>query len=257
MNKAKAMFAAGVIVVVAAASGALWYLNENGKLGNDADEIENASAYVQEEDDYQPDKEDKDYDDNDNQQNDGSDNEEKTTSASGVETPDYDVNKKDDVDEMLSACAKFYFAEDKGVFDKSNYSDYDLMRFAFMFVKTNSRDVVAEMNRDDSVGCYMGVPYGSVNSVIEELFGITIERESIYTENDYEFFMYEDGYFYTPAADGVGFTNTCEIDSFDINGDMWTVQFTIYDGSTKYATGEARVRDTETGMKVEYYRVYL
>lgn len=254
MNKAKAVFAAGVIVVVAAASGALWYLNENGKLGNDADEIENTSAYVQEEDDYQPDDR---YDDYDDEQGEDSADDETTTSASDKETPDYDVNKKDDVDEMLSSCAKFYFAQDKGVFDKNNYDEYDLMRFAFMYVKTNSRDVVVEMNRNDSVGCYMGVPYGSVNIVVEELFGITMERESIYTENDYEFFLYEDGYFYTPAADGVGFTNTCVIDSFDINGDMWTVQFTIYDGNAKYATGEAKVRDTETGMKVEYYRVYL
>ena len=33
MNKAKALIALGVIVVVAAASGALWWMNENGRMG--------------------------------------------------------------------------------------------------------------------------------------------------------------------------------------------------------------------------------
>ena len=38
MNKAKALFALGIIVVVAATTGALLMLNENGKLGNSQSE---------------------------------------------------------------------------------------------------------------------------------------------------------------------------------------------------------------------------
>ena len=253
MNKAKAMFAAGVIVVVAAASGALWYLNENGNLGNGADEVENTSAYVQEEDDYQPDNRYDDYDDE--QDEDSADDE--TTTLPSDETPDADETTVGDVNDFLSVFSKLYFAEQSGAFDKNNYREYEVLQFAYLHIKTNDRDLVVNGTMNDSIGSYMGVAIEDVNAVTEKYFGITMEAKNVYTENDYDFFIYKDGYFYTPAADGVGFTNTCVVDSFDIYGAVWTVQFTIYDGSAKYATGEARVRETETGMKVEYYRVYL
>lgn len=236
MNKAKALFAAGIIVVVAAASGALWYLNENGRIGTETTTAAQTTIA--------------DY----NYEN----KTEKNTTAetTTVKAEPASAYTKDEINNFLSVFSNVYFAEQSG-FNSKNYSDYDLLLFAFLHIKNTDKSAVVTEIRDDDIIYYSGVSIEKVNTVLDEYFGLVVDAQSVYTEQDHLFFLYENGMFYTPAGDGLSYNNRCEATSVAYSGDNIIVQFTIYAGNEKYATGEARIKASESGLKLDLYKVYF
>lgn len=272
MNKAKALFATGIIVIVAGVSAVCLYLNNSGKLsfGKDGDAVDN-SEIVQ----------DEDY--GDNAENNGShsengdnDSADGYTEADGnnIKTEDEAPEDGDKVDitavnEFLSTFSRLYFCEN------SEYSEddpdmYELLKFAYLYAETseNGECTQTEFFNDD-IGFYNGIKAEDAKRIIEKFFGISIEYESVYTEQDYQFFMYRDGYFYTPAADGVGYVDLSVTDSAVKSGDTISVVFTVYsdgvtcdmtsgqakENGTVHASGKAEIRITSDGYKLIDYSV--
>lgn len=247
MKKTKALFAAMIIVVVAAASAGLWYLNENGKLtGEDESQVQTT---VDSQDNYG-----NGADNHDKDNNETANDTETTTNGKSEETTVADVDNAD-VEEFLSTFSKVYFAETGGTFNINSYSDYDLIMFAYLHIKNTDRSLLGQETKNDSIGAYTTIAYDDINSAVQKYFGVSVAKNSVFTENDYDFFRYEDGYFYTPAADGVGYTNTCKADYVSVSGDEITVEFTVYSDAEKYASGEAKIRMTDDGMKLLYYSI--
>ena len=231
MNKAKALIALGVIVVVAAASGALWWMNENGRMGTQ--EAETTTLAQTEATTQQSTTEPM--------------AEETTTEAPSV--------SKDEISNFLTTFSNVYFAEGSGSFDSKNAKPYDLLLFAFLHTRNTDKAAIRYKNEEDSIGGYMGISIEKANEVLDSYLGLVVDAESIYTENDYEFFRYEDGCFWTPAADGMGYSNYCIADSVAASGKTIVVQFTVYSSGEKYASGEARIRTTDEGMKLDLYKI--
>lgn len=231
MNKAKALFALGVIAVVAAASGALWWMNESGRMGTDEPEVTTsctAEATTQQSTTQAP-------------------AEETTTAAPAV--------SEDEINNFLTTFSNVYFAEGSGSFDSKNAKPYELLLFAFLHTKNTDRAAIMSKKEDDAIGSYMGISIEKANEVLDSYLGLVVDAESVYTENDYEFFRYEDGCFWTPAADGVGYSNYCIADSVVTSGDSIIVQFTVFSGTEKYASGEARIKTADDGFRLDLYKI--
>lgn len=245
MKKAKALFAAGIIVIVAGMSAALWYLNDSGKLHNE----NTTENYVDE------------YENNDNENNednispDDKNEQEQTEVQSTTADAEKDVDESE-INEFLSAFANVYFAEQGSGFDIKKCSDYDLIHFAYLHIRNTDRDSVKLEQRDDNIMYYYAVPYDSVKNVVEKYFGVQISKESAYTENDYAFFSYSNGYFYTPAADGLAYENTAVADSVEYGNEHVVVRFSVYSGDEKYAEGEAKIQIKNNNMNLVSYRIY-
>lgn len=245
MNKAKAIFSGAMILAVAGASATCWYLNDKGVIGVDA-ETPTTQAYV-------------DYDDNDDYNNQNNynndDNEdavkEETTTAEKTEKIDI---SEDAVNDFLSVFSKVYFSE-KEKYTPDSRNTYELIRFAYSHLKRTDDEAVEIRQLDDSIGYYSCVSFDDVNDVLEKYLGVTVPAESVFTENDYAFFKYSDGYFMTPAADGLPFINTCVADSIDIDDDIIKVRFGIYSDEDRYASGEAEIKITDDGMNLLYYSI--
>ncbi len=244
MKKTKALFAVGIIVVVAGISAVLWYLNDSGKLYND-----NATeSYV-----------DEDYNNavgnvDDNAHSDAKYEEDHTE----IQSTTVDAEKEFDeteINEFLSAFANVYFAEQGSGFDIKKCSNYELLQFAYLHIRNTDRESVILEQRDDNILYYYGVPSDSVVSVVKKYFGVDIQKESVYTENDYAFFSYSDGYFYTPAADGLAYQNTAVADSVEYRNDYAIVCFSIFSGEEKYAEGEAKIQICNNDMNLVNYRI--
>ena len=243
MNKAKAIFAAGMIIVVAGSSAALWYLNDKGIIGNES----TTTAYVEENENYD------DAEKNDAQpENDKNDsqNQPQTEPDEKTQVPESEIN------EFLSTFSKVYFTEQGASFDINNCSDYDLILFAFSHIRSTDKSLITLEQRDDSIMYYNGISAEKVNEVLNEYFGISVAQESVYTENSYAFFSYSDGYFYTPAADGLAYKNNTVVNSVECENDQMTVKFTVYSGDAFYADGEAKIQLENDEMKLVYYTVY-
>ena len=246
MKKAKAFFAVGMIVVVAGLSAAMWYLNDSGILHNGntsesyVDENNNNNDGGNVEDDVFP--EDK------NEQ-------EQTEIQQTTDAAEKDVDESE-INEFLSAFANVYFAEQGSGFDIQKCSDYELIQFAYLHIRNTDRDSVRLEQRDDSIVYYYGVPSDSVKNVVEKYFGVQISEESVYTENDYAFFSYSNGYFYTPAADGLAYENTAVADTVEYRNDYVIVRFSVYSGDEKYAEGEAKIQLSNNNMNLVSYRIY-
>lgn len=247
MKKTKALFAAMIIVVVAAASAGLWYLNENGKLGTEKESQPETTVNQQENDENAEDKIPA--------VNDGNNAEKETTTERQSEEETTAQVNDYEVDDFLSTFSKVYFAESTGEFSIDSCSDYELIMFAYLHIKNTDKSLLGQEERDDDIVYYTTVAYDDINSVIEKYIGVSVDKESVFTENDYEFFRYEDGYFYTPSADGLAYKNICEANYVSASGDIITVEFTVYSGGAKYAAGEAKIRIAEDGMKLQYYSV--
>jgi len=245
MKKAKALFAAGVIVIVAGLSAAMWYLNDSGVLHND----NTTEAYVDE----------NQNDDNgkieDNNSSEDENAEEETEVQQTTADTEKDVSEAE-INEFLSAFANVYFAEQGSGFDIRKCSDYDLIQFAYLYIRNTDRESVILEQRDDSIVYYYGVPYDSVENVVEKYFGVQIPEESVYTENDYAFFSYSNGYFYTPAADGLAYENTAVADSVEYRNDYAIVHFSVYSGDEEYAEGEAKIQLSNNNMNLISYHIY-
>lgn len=245
MKKAKALFAAGVIVIVAGLSAAMWYLNDSGVLHND----NTTEAYVDE----------NQNDDNgkieDNNSSEDENAEEETEVQQTTADTEKDVSEAE-INEFLSAFANVYFAEQGSGFDIRKCSDYDLIQFAYLHIRNTDRESVILEQRDDSIVYYYGVPSDSVENVVEKYFGVQIPEESVYTENDYAFFSYSNGYFYTPAADGLAYENTAVADSVEYSNDYAIVHFSVYSGDEEYAEGEAKIQLSNNNMNLISYHIY-
>ena len=244
MKKAKALFAVGVIVVVAGLSAAMLYLNNMGFLNNG----DTAETYV---DDNNNDS----VNTNDDIAPDGNDETQQAEIQQTTDVAEENIGEAE-INEFLSAFANVYFAEQGNGFDIKKCSDYELIQFAYLHIRNTDKDSVIPEQVDDSIVYYYTVPYEKVRSVVEKYFGVQISEESVYTENDYAFFRYSDGYFYTPAADGLAYKNKAVADSVEYRSDNAVVRFTVYSGDEKYAEGEAEIRISDNNMNLVSYRVY-
>ena len=242
MNKAKAIFAAGMIIVVAGASAAMWYLNDKGIIGN-----ENTTVYVEENE-----SQDEDVRENDVQKD---DNEKESTPQTHVNTEDKSEFPEEEINEFLSTFAKVYFAEHLTAFDIDKCSDYDLILFAFTHIRCTEKSQITLVQRDDSIKYYNGISADKVNEVLNKYFGVSVAEDSVYTENSYAFFSYSDGYFYTPAADGLPYKNNAVVDSVEYSDDMIIAEFTVYSDGEFYADAEAKLRIENGELKMIYYSV--
>lgn len=246
MNKAKAVFSGVMILAVAGASATCWYLNDKGIIGGES-ETPTTQAYVE-------------YDDNDDYNNQNNnyyyndDNEAvKEETTSGGKTENIDISE-DAVNDFLSVFSKVYFSE-KEKYTSDSRNTYEMIRFAYSHLKRTDDEAVEIRQLDDSIRYYSCVSFDDVNEVLEKYLGVTVSAESVFTENDYAFFKYSDGYFMAPAADGLPFINTCVADSIDVDNDIIKVRFGIYSDDDKYATGEAEIKITDDGMNLVYYYV--
>lgn len=253
MNKAKAIFAAGVIVVVSGASAGMWYLNEKGYFGE-----EQTSAIYE---DYE--ENDGQYDNDDIPENDAVYNENEDDGSEDKVTEDAQENvasdeksdyTEEDYGEFLSVFTKAYFYENGREYRADSYSDYELIRFAWAHINRTDNEALILEEKDDSIRYYYKVSREKVNAVLEKYLGTTVPAESVYTENDNAFFKFEDSYFYAPAADGLPYINTAEVETVSYEDGVATVTFTVYSADEKYARGEARIL-TDDGMKLEYYKI--
>lgn len=241
MNKAKAIFAAGIIIIVAGASTVLWFLNDSGIIGNDS-----TTAYTEE-------AENQDNDnavENDNQKEDDESEQQTQLSNKKTEIAESEIN------EFLTTFSKVYFYEKGTAFDISKYSDYDLILFAFSHIRCTEKSLITLVQRDDSIMYYNGISAEKVNEVLMKYFDTSVSEESVYTENSYAFFSYSDGYFYTPAADGLSYKNKAVADLVEYDDDQMTVKFTVYSDEEIYADGEAKIQIKNGEMKLVYYSVY-
>ena len=239
MNKAKAIFAAGIMVIVAGSSAALWYLNDKGLIGNEI-----TTAYVEE---------NEDHNDDIQENNAQTENDEKETQSQTQVNPDENAKvSEDEINEFLS---KVYFAEHLTAFDIDKCSDYDLILFAFTHVRCTEKSMITFVQRDDSIKYYNGIPADKVNEVLDKYFGVSVAQESVYAENNYAFFSYSDGYFYTPAADGLPYKNNAVVNSVEYSDDIIIAKFTIYSDGEFYADAEAKLRMENDELKMVYYSV--
>lgn len=246
MNKAKGIFAAGIIVIVAAASVALWHLNDRGIIGND-----NTTIYVDE---------DEDIGNNNDQNNEDKQNDVNEEQEQKTENTEMNADNKTDVSEseindFLTTFSKVYFAEQGKAFDINKYSDYDLIRFAFSHIRCTDKSLITLEQRDDSIVYYNGISVEKVNEVLNKYFDVSVPAQSVYTENSYAFFSYSDGYFYTPATDGLSYINTAAVVSVDTEDDYIIAQFVVYSGEDYYANGEAKIQLKNGEMKLVFYDV--
>ena len=277
MRKAKAFFAAVVIIIVAGASAAVWYMNEKGYIGKNSNQIsseafENSIDYSADTDIKSDDAERTDKvpanktDENITAK--PNENYTKNTQKDNRDTPN--INESD-INEFLSVFSRVYFAENKD-YSCDKYSDYEVIRFAYSHIFRTERSSVITRQTDDNIGSYFGVPYDKVNEVLEEYLGITADREGVYTEKPYEFFNYDNGYFYTPAAEGLGFQNLAIADSIrkkDESDNLYEISFTVYSSSVncdmsseeakekgeKYAAGKAEIEITDGNYILKSYAI--
>lgn len=247
MKKAKALFASGIIVIVVGMSAAMWYLNDSGKLHNN----DVTEKYVDEYADT-----DEVIDDADDSAEKSDEKEEIQSKAPGTTAVSAENIGEAEINEFLSDFANVYFAEQGSGFDIKKCSEYELIQFAYLHIRNTDKDSVILEQRDDSIGYYHGVPYDSVEKIVQKYFGVQISEEGAYTEKDYAFFSYSDGYFYTPAADGLGYGNTAVADSVEYKGDNAVVRFSVYSENGKYAEGEATIRISDNKMNLVSYCIY-
>ncbi len=243
MNKAKAVFSGVMILAVAGASATFWYLNDKGIIGEP--ETPTTQAYVE-------------YDDNENNNqnnyyNDDNEEDVKEETTTAGKTENIDIST-DAVNDFLSVFSKVYFSE-KEKYTPDSRNTYEMIRFAYSHLKRTDEDAVEIRQIDDSIGYYSCVSADKVNEVLRKYLGVTVSAESVFTENDYAFFKYSDGYFMTPAADGLPFINIVVADSIDVVNDVIKVRFGVYSADDKYATGEAEIKITDDGMNLVYYSV--
>lgn len=245
MNKAKALFSGAMVFVIAGASGAMWYLNENGVIGKD--NVTQPDAYIEYEDAYDS-----------NEENDfGYDNNrEEVKETTTVAAEDEKQLTDEEINDFLSVFTMVYFSE-KDSYTPQGRSTYELIRFAYSHIKRTDSSLIETRQEDDSIGYYNRVSAKEINKVLNEYLNVSVSAESVYTENDFAFFRYEDGYFLTPAADGLPFVNRAVCDSAEYNDGTVSVEFSVYSGDDVYARGEAEISMTEGRPVLIFYDVTL
>lgn len=240
MNKAKAIFSGAMVLVIAGASGACWYLNEKGLIGKDS--VTQPDSYIEAEDEYNDGVQYDSYDDNKDEKN-------ETTTVNAD-----DKISEEEINDFLSVFTKVYFSE-KDEYTPGSRSTYELIRFAYSHIKRTDSSLVETRREDDSIGYYNCVSAEEINDVLSEYLDVTVPPESVYTENDYAFFRYSDGYFMTPAADGLPFVNAAVCDRIEQSEDIIRVAFTVNSGEDAYAVGNAEIKMTDKGLILVYYNL--
>lgn len=258
MNKAKAIFAAGIIVVVASASVAMWHLNERGLIGNNG-----TTTYVDEHENENVEKDNAQKNENQQKNDDTQKNEYRQDNDNTETEPETDKNvdnitdvQESEINDFLTVFSKVYFAEHGKAFDIKKCSDYDFILFAFSHIRRTDKSLITIEQRDDSIMYYNGVPFEKVNEVLEKYFDVSVGAESVYTENSYAFFSYSDGYFYTPATDGLSYKNTAVVNSVENEDDYIIAKFSVFSGEKHYADAEAKIQMKNGEMKLTYYAIY-
>lgn len=288
MNKAKALFTAGMIVVVAGTSAVCWQLNEKGMFGSGDDSTDTQDSYVVEDENNNYEDDHIYYNEKNNNADNGNgeeaDNTGKTAESTTVKDENDDVIENNDgekqnelpydidttdINEFLSTFSKLYFSEN-GRYSAVAPDSYELLKFAYLYaVVYNGGSGTVTEYFDDDIGAYNGISFSQASSIINEFFGVTIAEKSVYTEKTYSFFMYKDGYFYTPAADGVGYDNLTVVDAVEQQDDTLTVKFTVYSqgvscdmssaeakrNGQKYAEGNATIVVDGNDYRLESYFV--
>ncbi len=242
MNKAKAIFSGAMVLVIAGASAACWYLNEQGIIGKDS--VTQPDAYVEQEDNNYGGGEKQEKPDNDK-----SEEKETTTAADNG----HEISA-DEINNFLSVFTKVYFSE-KNEYTPASRSTYELIRFAYSHIKRTDPSLIETRREDDAIGYYNCVPAEELNNILSEYLDVTVPAESVYTENEYGFFKYADGYFLTPAADGLPFVNVAVCDSIEKSGDTYTVTFAVMGDYDVYARGEAELKETDGRLVLVYYNL--
>lgn len=245
MNKAKAVFSGAMILVIAGASGVCWYLNDKGIIGKES--VSQPEAYVE----Y----EDNNYNENANYYGNSSNNSgEKAETTTTAENKPIDTVSENDINEFLTVFAKVYFSENTA-YNPESRSTYELIRFAYSHIKRTEPSLIKTIQSADEISYYSGVPADEVNAVLEKYLGVTVPHESVYTENDYSFFKYSDELFLAPAADGLPFVNTAVCDKITETENTVNAQFSVFSNGEVYATGEAKIEKTDTGLILVYYNI--
>lgn len=257
MNKAKAVFAAVIVTLVAGSSAVLWQLNDKGVLGTPDDENVNTTVSTTVADK--------------NNNSDKDDTEDKTTGTTEASAENNDASSLSttEINEFLTVFSRAYFSEDKA-YSASKADTYELIRFAYTDIKINNASLVTVESADDEIGYYHKVSASEVNKTLKKYFGKTVKEESVFTEKTYSFFRYADGYFYTPVADGIGYANVSIADSVTEDKNMIYVDFSIYSSGVttdmtsqqarrasedRYATGKAEIAVNNGEWILRYYEI--
>lgn len=270
MKKAKAFFTLGIITIVAGASAVCLYLDNKGMLSFSEDmSVVETTAAVQDDyygNEYENNEEAPEPDVNNDEQKD-----ENSGNIQNEEAADEKPEKLDaaSVNEFLSIFSGLYFSE-RYDYSQDNFNSYELLKFAYLYaVRHGDSDGIVTGYPDDEKGMHNGIEASEAERIISDFFGVEISRESAFTENSYQYFMYRDGYFYTPAADGISHVNVTVADTVVKNDDSISVAFTIYSEGvtsdmtaaqakkygTVYAKGEAELVRTADGYRLVRYSV--
>ena len=245
MKKAKALFAIGIIVIVSGASFALWQLNDNKNV-----EPETTTVYSEE---IQT-TEKAEVTENKNYEEEKTTIENNTSETEVITEENIKINEAE-LNKFLSTFSRVYFAEKGKAFNIEKYNTYELILFAFSHTRCTDSSQITLEQREDSIKYYNGISAKKVNEVLNRYFGLTIERESAYTESSYAFFLYNDGYFYTPATDGLAYINNTVVRSAEQDGNYIIARFDIFCDGDFYADGEAKIKLDKDGMKLVFYSV--
>lgn len=257
MNKAKALFAAAIVVAVAGSSALLLHFNEKGVIdfqdGNNDGNVLTTVATTNS---------------NSYQDNQDDDSDDAVTEAVDDAVSDEKISTTD-VNEFLSVFSKVYFSENN-TYSMNNADDYELIRFAYSYAMMNNRDDIKTEYVDDEIGYYNKISASYVNDVLSRYFDKTVSKESVFTEKTYSFFKYSDGYFYTPAADGISYTNVSISDNIAYDDNIVSVDFSIYSSGVttdmtsqqarrasedRYATGSAKFHVEDGNYILRYYKI--
>ncbi|MBQ8210729.1 MAG: hypothetical protein IJZ35_09120 [Clostridia bacterium] len=261
MNKAKAIFAAVIVIAVAGSSAILWQLNDKGVIGSQENEDENTLSTVATTNSNQ------DYNKSENDNNDTPENDD--VADENNDAPAVSDVSTTDINEFLTVFSKVYFSENKA-YSSGSPDTYELIRFAYSNAMMQGGSLVTTEYEDDDIGYYNKISATAVNDTLDKYFGKTVANESVYTEKTYSFFKYSDGYFYTPAADGISYTNVSIADSVSQSGNLVSVEFSIYSSGVttdmtsqqarrasndRYASGKAEIYVNDGSFTLKYYEV--
>ena len=270
MNKAKAFFTLGIITIVAGASAVCLYLNDKGMLSFSEDvSVIETTAVVQDSYYEEAHEDEAGLPEEDNAAEEKDENPENVDNDKKEEDAAPEKLDVASVNEFLSIFSGLYFSE-KYDFSQDKFNDYELLKFAYLYAEKYEKSKGIVMGYSDAEkGMHNGIKASEAKRIINDFFGVDIALESAYTENSYQYFMYRDGYFYTPAADGISHMNVTVADTMMQSGDRIAVTFTIYsDGvtsdmtaaqakkkGTMYASGNAELLDTGNGFILTAYSV--
>ncbi len=265
MNKAKAIFTVAIVAVVAGASAVLWHLNDSGSFGTPGGDDDNILTTVATT--VGSDNNDKDDKNEILTSNDG--NSDSVDENDGQDSANTDSVSTKSINDFLSEFSKVYFSENKA-YSSDKADAYELIRFAYTYTMNNNQSRVTTEYIDDDIGYYNKISEKDVNDVIGRFFDKTVKSESVYTEKTYGFFKYDDGYFYTPAADGVDYRNVCITDTFSQNRNVITVEFSVYSSGVttdmtsqqarrasndRYASGAAKISVENGEYTLKSYKI--